>query len=162
MATTYRILEYRPATASDAEHGIGNVDHDAPILGAGCVLKWSAAIVTLGIAAITLLCFAYQLSAEQALARAVGIGLRAAAMPRATSRTVEQSIRRELGNGSQLSQAAHIWIERAGKPFKGAIASDNRHKIAVTIAAPTASVLPSWLLPLSWWPRDAWIRARVE
>ena len=77
------------------------------VRGVGWVLRWAAAIAVFGVAGIVLLDFACRLGAEQALARAATAGLREASLPRATSRSVEQSIRGELGGVFRLGSVPH-------------------------------------------------------
>src|SRR5438477_7455447 len=89
------------------------------VRGVGWVLKWAVAFAVLGTTIIILLNFGYRLAAERALDRAAAAGIRAAALPRATSQTIEQSIHRELVDCFPLDRAAQITIRCGGKPAKG-------------------------------------------
>jgi hypothetical protein len=115
------------------------------VRGIGWVLKWAAAIAVLGATIIILLNFGYRLAAERTLARSAAAGIRAAALPRATSQTVEQSIRRELTGCFQLDRATQITIRCGGKPAKGIIATRSQARLTVIISAPMAAALPGWL-----------------
>jgi hypothetical protein len=123
---------------------------DKNVRGIGWVLRWAAAILVLGITGIVLLDFAYRISAEQALVRAAAAGIREAAMPRATSHTIEQSIRRELGGCYLLGGKTSVALQSAGRPVKGSIAGKTGGGFTITLSAPVDAALPSWLQAL--WP----------
>jgi hypothetical protein len=148
MANVYPILEY--------------ADQTRPVRGIGWLLKWTAAICVLSTSAVILLSFAYRLATEQALSEAAMAGLRAAALPRATSRSVEQSIHRELGNYLRSDRGVSVSLQSAGKPVKGAINRRLSGQLSVTLSAPLAVSLPSWLSALSPWSRDTLLVAKVD
>lgn len=135
---------------------------DNTVRGIGWVLKWAAAVCVLSATAIILLSFAYRLAAERALAEAATIGLRAAALPRATTRSVEQSIHRELAKYIGSEGGVSVALQSAGKPVKGAIDHRSSGQLSVTLSAPLAASLPNWLSALSPWSRDTLLVAKVD
>jgi hypothetical protein len=119
------------------------------VRGIDWVLRWAAAIAVLCVATVLLLNFAYRVAAEQALARAAAAGNREATLPHATSHTVEQAIRRELGGCFRLGSATGITLRFAGQPVKGVIAERIGDRFTVTLSAPVDAALPTWLSVLS-------------
>jgi hypothetical protein len=138
-----------------------NADNDRPMRGIGWVLKWAAAICVLVASGAILLSFAYRLAAERVLNEAATVGLRAAALPRATNRTVEQSIKRELARCTG-SDGVRVSLQSAGKPVKGAIDHQASRPLSVTLSAPLAVSMPSWLSALSPWNQDTLLVAKVD
>jgi hypothetical protein len=148
MPNVYPMLEY--------------AGHVRPVRGIGWVLKWTAAICVLSASAVILLSFAFRLAAEQALTEAATAGLRAAALPRATSRSVEQSVHRELAKHIRSEVGVSVALQSAGKPVKSAIDHRSSGQLSVTLSAPLAVSLPSWLSALSPWSRDTLLVAKVN
>jgi hypothetical protein len=125
------------------------------VRGIGWVFSWAAAIVVLCAVTLILFSFAYRVAAEQALARAAAEGIREAKQPRATSQTVEQTIRRELGGCYQLGCTTQIAIRCGGRPVKGIIAGSLRDQLSVSLSAPATAAFPGWLRPFWPWNADA-------
>ena len=120
-----------------------------PVRGVGWVLRWAAVAVVLAVSAMVLTGFAYQLAAEQALARAAQAGLREAALPRATNASVEAAVRRRLADGFGLERATQVTLARAGE------------RLAIRLSVPTVAALPRWL-PAGFWSDGAQIEVRKE
>jgi hypothetical protein len=133
---------------------------DRPVRGIGWVLKWAAAICVLVASATFVLSFAYRLAAERALNEAAAIGLRAATLPRATKRTVEQAVKLELAKCTGSDRGISVSLQSAGKPVQGAIDHRRFGQLSVTLSAPLA--MPSWLSALSPWSRDTLLVAKVN
>jgi hypothetical protein len=125
------------------------------------VLRWAATLAVLGMSAVILLAFAYQLAAERALAEAAAAGLREATLPRATSRSVENTVRRHLTRLLALDRATTVLLEHNGAPRKGAVRPQSGDQLSLTLSAPTAAVLPRWLPILSWGEHAA-IKFRID
>jgi hypothetical protein len=136
--------------------------HDFPVRGVSWVLKRAATVGVLAASGAILLNFAYRLAAEQVLTRAAAIGVRAAALPRATHRSVERAIHRELAGAALQDDGINIALQSAGKPIKGPIEPRARGAISVALSAPAATMLPSWLSALAPWDRDSKVAARAE
>ena len=119
-----------------------------PVRGVGWVLRWAATLAILFVSAVILTAFAYQLAAEQALARAAAAGLREAACERATSRSVDAVIRRQLG--SDLARATTIALQRNGSPTTGVVRPRMGDHLTLTLSTPVAVVIPRWMQMLMW------------
>ena len=137
-----------------------DINESQPVRGIGWVLKWAAAVCVLAATAVILLSFAYRLAAERALTEAATVGLRAAALPRATSRSVEQSIHRELAKYNGAEGGVSVALQSAGKPVKGAIDQRLSGQLSVTLTAPLAVSLPNWLGAVSPWSRRHFARCQ--
>src|SRR6186997_2751598 len=61
-------------------------------------LRWAAALATIAVATSQLIAFAYQLSTEHTLAAAARAGALEATLPRASVRTVTETVARRLQN----------------------------------------------------------------
>ena len=109
------------------------------------VLTWAAALAVLGWAAAILMAFTYQLAAEQSLTRAAAAGLREANCQRATSHTVEQSVRRRLAESGPWGSQVSIALERNGRPISGVIRLAADDRLSVSLSIPVDFVLPAWL-----------------
>jgi hypothetical protein len=130
---------------------IGDEEASSPVRvrGVGWVLEQAALIAVLVMTATALTAFAYELAAERALARAAAAGLREAALPRATTESVEATVRRRLAGGLALDRAARVRLARAGD------------RLAINLSVPTAAVLPRWL-PVGAWSDSTQIEFRTE
>jgi len=133
-----------------------------PVRGVGWVLRWAATLAVLAVSAVILTVFAYQLSAEQALARAATAGLREATLPRATSGSVEAVVQHQLANHFALQRATTILLERNGSPVKGVVRPQLGDQFSVTLSAPTRAAQPSWLSAFVPWQEHAAIATRIE
>jgi hypothetical protein len=120
-----------------------------PVRGVGWVLRWAVVTAVLAVSAMVLTAFAYQLAAEQALARAAQAGLREAALPRATNASVEAAVRRRLADSSAFERATQVRLAKVGD------------RTSVSLSVPSAAVLPRWL-PVGLWNDGAHIAVRRE
>jgi hypothetical protein len=139
-----------------------DINESQPVRGVGWVLKWAAAVCVLAATAVILLSFAFRLAAERTFTEAAAVGLRAAALPRATSRSVEQSIHRELARYIRSEGGVSVALQSAGRPVKGAIDHRLSGQLSVTLSAPLAVSLPNWLSAVSPWSRDTLLVAKVD
>jgi hypothetical protein len=128
---------------------LGHTVPTEAVRGVGWVMRWAAAIAMLGVAGIVLLDFAYRVAGEQALVRAAKAGVRETAMPRATSRSVEQSICRALGELPPGCRSLRIVMTSGGKPWRGGRTADSAAAIVITLSLPVAEVIPDWLRVIS-------------
>ena len=133
-----------------------------PVRGVGWVLQWAATLAVLYVSAVILTAFAYQLAAEQALARAAAAGLREAALPRATSRSVDAVVRHQLASHFALDRATTISLERNGSPVKGVVGPRPGDQLSIALSAPSGAALPRLLGALVPWQEHAAIATRVE
>ena len=131
--------------------------------GVGWVLQWFAAMVTLFFAAGLLAQFCYCLAAELTLARAARAGALEATLPRATYRSVSQSVERRLaGYPQQLSSRLRFCLQQNGAPIRGIIQAREGDRLAVTLAVPTHDAMPRWLRTAFFWRADSLIEVRAE
>ncbi len=135
---------------------------ELPVRGVGWVLRWAATLAILCVSAVILTAFAYQLAAEQALRRAATAGLREAALPRATSQTVEAVVRRQLIGHCVLSGATTVLLERNGASVKGVVGPQSGDQLSIALTAPADAALPRIFGALLPWQKDAVIATRVE
>ncbi len=150
------------APALQLFRGDNGAGEPLPVRGVGWVLAWAAALAVLGVSLVILAAFAYQLSAEQALARAATAGLREATLPRATSRSVAAVVQHQLANHFALQRATTIRLERNGSPVKGAIRPQIGDQFSVALSAPARAALPGWLGVFLPWQEHAAISTRIE
>jgi hypothetical protein len=162
MASVNHILDYVPAANPAVDPSNRIIQRDRPVRGIGWVLKWAAAICVLSTSAVILLNLAYRLAAERALVQAATAGIREAALPRASRRSVEQSIRRELANYIHSERDVSISLQLAGKPVMSPIASRSSGHLSVTVSLPADAAFPSWLRVLCSWNRYAVIATQVD
>ncbi len=126
-------------------HGDTAFDSALPTRGIAWVLRWAAVLLVFFFAALVLTSFAYQIAAERALRQAAAAGLREAALPRATSESVESAVRRRLMMHNRRLQAARIQLDRGGVPFRGAIESTCDAPMSLKLSAAAADLTPRWL-----------------
>jgi hypothetical protein len=155
-------LRYFPAEDRERVEACETIARGEVVRGVGWVLKWAAAVAVLCVAAIILLNFAYRLAAEQSMIRAARAGIREASLPRATNRTVEQSIRRELVGCYRLGSDTDIALRTAGRPIKGIAANKSDGVFSVTLSASVNAALPNWLQALSPWHAQIVISAHTN
>jgi hypothetical protein len=121
-----------------------------PVRGVGWVLRWAATLAVLAVSALILVAFAYQLAAERALARAAAAGLREATCERATNRSVEAVVRRQLAGRFDLHRATTIELQQNGSRVRGALRPQGGDRLSITLSAPAIAALPRWLQIVSW------------
>jgi hypothetical protein len=133
-----------------------------PVRGVDWVLRWAAALTALAASAVILVAFAYQLAAELALVRAASTGVREATLPRATSRSVEAAVRRQLAGRFDLHLATTIELQQNGSPVKSILRLQRGDQLSVALSAPARAALPHWLGAfVPWHGREA-ITTRSE
>jgi len=125
------------------------------VRGVGWVLRWAAALAVLSASATILVAFGYELAAERTLAQAAAAGIREAALPRATGRSVERAVRRQLASFLDLDRMTKITLERNGWVVRGAIQRQAGDLVSLTLSAPGDAALPRWLHVLTLHQRAA-------
>jgi hypothetical protein len=135
---------------------------ELPVRGVGWVLRWAATLAVLCASATILASFACQLAAEQALVPAATAGLREAALPRATSRTVDAVVRQRLASHFALSRATTVVLERNGAPVKGIVGPRAGDQLSISLSVRVNAVLPRLVGALLPWQQHAAIALRVE
>lgn len=164
MATSCATLRLAPESVRNgAEHTFTNGEEPRrTVRGVGWVLCWAAAMAILSWASLTLVAFAYQMAAERTLTEAAQAGIREAALPRATHRSVTESVRRRLAASTSLDRSTTIRIERNGWLVRGLIRPNGGDQLTVTLRASFDAALPRWLTALTPWQRPGEITVRVE
>jgi hypothetical protein len=138
------------------------VDDATPTRGVGWVLRWAAAVGVLFYATTVLVEFAYCVAAEQLLARAARAGALEATLPRATVRTIEQTVWRRL-EGRELTRTDlkfallqnGRWVVKRLRPSGG-------DQFVVSLTMPAQAVMPGWLRALTRWRGDVQINATAQ
>jgi hypothetical protein len=133
-----------------------------PVRGVGWVLRLAATLAVLGVSATILAAFACQLAAEQALVPAATAGLREAALPRATSRTVDAVVRQRLASHFALSRATTVILERNGSPVRGVVGPRAGDQLSISLSVRVDAVLPRLVGALLPWQQHGAIALRVE
>lgn len=118
-----------------------------PRRGPGFVLAWAAAGVLMLLALAVLVQFALLLAGEQRLASAARAALREAALPHATTESVQQAAQRHLRGCRALATAAQTTTRLNGRvQFPGTcwqLAPGDQ--LSVTVGCLATSVVPDWL-----------------
>lgn len=130
--------------------------------GIAWVMRWAAAIAVLVYSTSVLGEFACCLLAEQWLARAARAGVLEATLPRATLRSVEDTVWRRLdGHVADRRSVSVALLENgslAGKKF----AAKGGDRLCVALTMPAKVVMPGWLRTLASWRPTAMVHARAE
>jgi hypothetical protein len=116
-----------------------------PVRGVAWVLRSTAALLVFVFASLVLTSFAYQIAAERVLRQAAAAGLREAALPRATSESVESAVRRSMTANDHRLRAIRFRLDRGGVPVRGAIAPANDGPLTIRLSAAADELAPSWL-----------------
>jgi len=122
---------------------------ELPVRDVAWVLRWAAVVTVLLYSAIVLAAFSYHVSAEHALHQATTIGLREAALFRATSDSVETVIRQHLAARSPALRAASLRLTVDGQPLRGPIRFNQGERLSVSLSVATADFMPRWLTLLT-------------
>ena len=133
-----------------------------PARGVLWVLRWAAALAMLVSSAAILVEFGYCLAAEQTLARAARAGVLEATLPRATYRSVEESVWRRLGRWEIATAELNLRFEQNGAAVRGRFVARAGDRFAISLAVPTRVALPAWLRAIAWRPSDSQIVVRAE
>jgi hypothetical protein len=147
--------------------GATNADaHDSPCggrrRGVVWVLRWCATFAVLFFSACTLMEFAYCLAAERTLVRAARAGALEATLPRATSRTVAETIERRLTAYRGIAAQMQLVFEQNDLPLGRRFGPQPGDRLSVSLMVPVRSVLPRWLQCVNFWRDAAYIRVRAE
>jgi hypothetical protein len=144
----------------------GGIAHDAgrsvPTRSVGWVLRWAAAIAVLSFAGCVLAEFAYCLAAEHTLTRAARAGAMEATLPRASVRSVGDTVKRRLVRRTAWAGRLTLSVHRNGAAVGGAIRAAGGDRITVTLAVPVRAVLPHWLSAIGLGSGEAQIEVRAE
>lgn len=131
---------YRGAAATPVE---------LPVRGVGWVLRWAVMLLVMSYSAVVLAAFSYHVWAEHALHHAARVGLREAALPRATSDSVESTIRQHLTVRHSRLRAASLQLTANGRRLSGPIRFNHGERLAVSLSVATTDFVPSWLTLLT-------------
>jgi hypothetical protein len=134
----------------------------APQRGVGWVLRWATTLLVLAASVTVLLCFAYQLMAENALKSAAAAGIREAVSERATTSSVENAVRHQLANQMNLGHRTQISLHRNGTLVRGCVGSQAGDQLVVSLSAPAGAALPDWLGRFVLWRQQSALAVRVE
>jgi hypothetical protein len=135
---------------------------DVPLRGVGWLLRWAAAIGVLWFAGCVLAEFTYSLAAERALSRAARAGALEATLPRATYRSVCETVKRRLANRAAWANQMSLTVQQNGIPVGGAIRAIDGDRMSVTLALPLRVIMPRWLSAVSFQASESRIEARAE
>jgi hypothetical protein len=113
--------------------------------GVAWVLQWAAALVVLLFASVVLAEFVYCLTAEHTLARAAHAGALEATLPRASYKTIAQSIERRLDGYPGVAKQLRLVIRQNNAPLGARTHLQPGDRISVLLSAPSHAVLPGWL-----------------
>jgi hypothetical protein len=130
--------------------------------GVGWVLRWAAAIAVLWVAGCVLVEFAYCLAAEHTLTRAARAGALEATLPRASFRSVGDSVERRLVQRASWTERLTLSVHRNGAAIGGAIQAAGGDRMGVTLAVPVRAVVPPWLSSISLRTGLSQIEVRAE
>jgi hypothetical protein len=133
-----------------------------PTRGVGWVLRWSTALVALCYSTIVLTEFAYCLAAEQILARAARAGVLEATLPRASVRSVEQSVWRRL-EGREVTQGeVKISLLQNGVVVSKKLRPRGGDEFSIRLVMPAQAMMPGWLRTLTSWRGEINVEGRAE
>jgi hypothetical protein len=131
-----------------------------PTRGVFWVVRWPATVVSLLLTALQLTQFAYCLSAERSLTRAARAGVLEATLPRATQRSVTNTIMSQLTG--TLVDRVQLSVQRNGTPVVGNLRTSDGDRFEVALAVPASDAMPHWLRAVSFWTADSPITVRAE
>jgi hypothetical protein len=126
------------------------------------VLKWTAAIAILVVAAATLLEFGYLMAAERTLNFAARAGAMEATLPRATYESVQAAVERRLSGCSQLQDQLQLTLLRNGQAVGKQLHAGDGVRFSVVLKAPASTALPAWLAKLTPWRSEQPLLAHAE
>jgi hypothetical protein len=126
------------------------------------VLRWAAALAVLSFSCGVLTEFAFCLAAEHTVNRAARAGALEATLPRATSKSIAESVMRCLAGYHNASRQTRLVIEQNGKPILGRLIVQPNDRISVHVAVPGNAVLPGWLQRVKFWRGNPPIEASEE
>jgi hypothetical protein len=126
------------------------------------VLRWAGALATLLVSIVTLIEFAYDLSAEQTVARAARAAALEATLPRATMNSVAETVRRRLGRLAERSEDWNLSVLQNDLPVGAIVRPREGDFFSVTVAAANRAHLPWWLRRLTFWKDGSLIEVRAR
>jgi hypothetical protein len=130
--------------------------------GVGWVLKWAAALAGLIYSATVLAEFGYALTGERLLARAARAGVLEATLPRATPRSVEQTVWRRLEGRVGSRGAVKLVLLVNGTGVGQQLRPQGGDRLTLSLAMPSQTMMPHWLRTFSGWRRGAIVEARAD
>jgi hypothetical protein len=133
-----------------------------PSRGVLWVLRWAAALAVLFFSCGVLTEFAYCLAAEHTIARAARAGALEATLPRATTKSIAQSVARRLTSYPGTCGQTRLVIEQNDKPTLGRLKLQPGDRISVHVGVPSTTVIPRWLGRLKFWHGNPRIEASAE
>ena len=134
----------------------------APTRGILWVLRWAAALGVLFFCCGVLAEFAHCLAAEHAVVRAARAGALEATLPRATAKSITESVTRRLAGYPSSKGQTRLVIQQNGKPILGRLKVQPGDRISVHLAVPGTAVLPGWLQRVKFWNGNPPIEASAE
>jgi hypothetical protein len=133
-----------------------------PTRGTLWVLKWTCTAASLLYATTLMTEFAYSLAAEQILARAARAGALEATLPRATVKSVEQSVRRCLAGRIASHGELKITLFDNGAWVTKKLERRGGDRLSIALSIPARALMPSWICMLTSWRGDTKIEAHAE
>ena len=132
------------------------------VRGAGWVLMWAGAFAVISVAIGVLSEFALLIAAQHSLDAAARAAAVEATLPRATYRTIAETIERRLNAYPQLYAELQLDVMQNDAPVGNRLRIAAGDRIAISLSAPTWSVLPNWLVRVPFWRSKTPISARAE
>jgi hypothetical protein len=142
--------------------GTGTPHRHVPTRGIAWVLRWAAALAVLFFSCGVLTEFAYCLVAEHTVVRAARAGALEAMLPRATTKTITESIAQRLAGYPSARGQTRLEIHQNGRPILGRLKMQPGDRIGIHVAVPSSAVLPRWLDRLKFWHGNPPIEASAE
>lgn len=149
--TSFELLAHfeKPAATEDSPTQL------RPTVGAVCVLKWAAGAGVLFFATCALLQLRYCIAAELTLSHAARAGVVEATLPRATLKTIVETIERRLQSHSIPPGMLQIAIQQNDVPMQRVLRLADGYRVSLAISLPIDAVLPAWLRVVNVWTGNA-------
>jgi hypothetical protein len=96
------------------------------------------------------------------VARAARAGALEATLPRATTKTITESITQRLAGYPCARRQTRLVIHQNGRPILGRLKLQSGDRIGVHVSVPSSAVLPRWLARLKFWHGNPPIEASAE
>lgn len=129
--------------------------------GIAWVLRWAAAGGVLCFSTAVLAEYTFCLAAELTLLRAARAGALEATLPRATQRTVAETVARRLAGFPHANGHWRLALWQNDEPILGRLAPHPGDRLTVSISIPRRGVLPGWLSALKCWGGQERLEARA-
>lgn len=130
--------------------------------GVAWVLRWAAASGVLFFSTAVLAEYAFCLAAELTLVRAARAGALEATLPRATQRSVAETVGRRLKSLPLATGRWRLAIRQNDQPILGPLTLRPGDRLTVSITIPRRGALPRWLSSLKFWGGNERIVTQAE